>query len=41
MDPLFFLSFLENLLIKRMHVNAFEQNKNSTNMAVEKTLFHN
>jgi len=24
-----------------MHVNAFEQNKNSTNMAVEKTLFHN
>lgn len=32
MGPLF-LSFLENLLIKRMHVNAFEQNKNSTNMA--------
>lgn len=30
MGPLF---FLENLLIKRMHVNAFEQNKNSTNMA--------
>jgi len=24
-----------------MHVNAFEQNKNSTNMVVEKTLFHN
>ncbi len=40
MGPLFFY-LLENLLIKRMHVNAFEQNKNSTNMAVEKALFHN